>query len=573
MIKFLLSFIFSLFLFSSLVLAQDLEKIAKAKFLKVSGGVGTDQVFYNATGISDRRNAPYQYYFNGNLNATILGEIQVPVSFTYSNQKFNYSQPFNQQQFNRFGISPKYKWVTVHAGWRSMNFSPYSLSGHTFLGGGIELKPGKWSFSGMYGRLLKAVEYDSVGFASGNKPIYQRIGMGVNAKYENNGNQYGFSLFRSTDNASSLNLPLDSIGVTPEENFVWSVLMKQKLSPKFTIEGEYANSTLTTDSRVQDETKQKALGIIQENATTRNYNAFKAKATQAIGKSRIGMGFERVDPNYRTHGAYYFNNDLQSITALFATQVLKDKINFSIDLGQQRNNLDKSKVSTMKRWVTNVNMGYQLSKKVNFTATYSNFQSYTNIRSQFTTINSGNPYANLDTLNYVQITQSAGLVSNITLQASEKRQQILNVNLTAQKSGEQQGDKKLPTGTVFYNGAASYVYGIVPINLSFTVALNANWNQLATGDTKTYGPTIGVSKSLFKKTLKTGLNYSWNTTTTDNVNMGYVGNLRFNNTLVYKKKHNLTLSLVWLNRETKNSTQNTPTFNEYTVRFSYNYRF
>ena len=195
------------------------------------------------------------------------------------------------------------------------------------------------------------------------------------------------------------------------------------------------------------------------------------------------------------------------------------------------------------------------------------------MRSQFTTINSGSPYTYIDTLNYVQITQSASFISNITLQASEKRQQILNLNVTAQKSGEQQGEKKLPTGTIFYNGVVSYIYGIVPINLTFTVAFNGNWNQLATGDTKTYGPTLGVSKSLFKKLLKTSLNYSWNTTSTSNVNMGYVGNLRFNNTLVYKKKHNFTLSLVWLSKETKNTTQNNPAFNENTVRFSYNFRF
>lgn len=573
MITFLRSFILCVLFFNGLVYAQDIEKIAKAKFIKVSGGVGTDQVFYNATGIEARRNAPYQYYFTGNLNATILGEVQIPVSFSYSNQKFNYNQPFNQQQFNRFGISPKYKWITAHAGWRSMNFSPYSLSGHTFLGGGLELKPGKWTVSGMYGRLLKAVEYDSIGFAAGNKAIYQRMGMGMNVKYENNGNQYGVSLFRSTDKRSSLDLPLDSIGVTPEENFVWSALLKQKLSSTFTIDAEYANSMLTTDSRVQDETKQKVVGLIQENGTTRSYNAYKIKATQQFGKARVGMGFERIDPGYRTHGAYYFNNDLQSITALFAAPFFKDKVNLSLDIGQQKNNLDKSKVSTMKRWVGNVNVGYQVSKKVNLTATYSNFQSYTNMRSQFTTINSTNPYANIDTLNYVQITQSASFISNVTLQASEKRQQLFNFNITAQKSGEQQGEKKLPTGTIFYNGVVSYIYGFVPINLTFTVAMNANWNQLATGDTKTYGPTVGVAKSLFKKLLKMSLNYSWNTTSTDNVNMGYVGNLRFNNTLVYKKKHNFTLSLVWLSRETKNTKQNTPAFNENTVRFSYNYRF
>ena len=161
----LLNFWFVLFFLGCLhtsLHAQDVEAIVKSskKPIKVSGGVGTDHVFYASEGMANRRNAPYQYYINGNLNFQFFKEFNLPITFSFSNQQFNYSQPLNQQSFNQFGISPRYKWATAHIGWRSMSFSPYSLNGHTFLGAGVELTPGKWNISAMYGRLLKAEEYD-----------------------------------------------------------------------------------------------------------------------------------------------------------------------------------------------------------------------------------------------------------------------------------------------------------------------------------------------------------------------------------------------------------------------------
>ena len=41
---------------------QDIEEVSKAKFLKVSGGLGFNQVFYNANGIENRRD-PYFWLF------------------------------------------------------------------------------------------------------------------------------------------------------------------------------------------------------------------------------------------------------------------------------------------------------------------------------------------------------------------------------------------------------------------------------------------------------------------------------------------------------------------------------
>src|SRR4051812_26158627 len=85
--------------------AQDLARIGKSNPLKVTGGVSANQIFYGASGIQNRRD-PYSYFLSGNLNFNIY-ELNIPVSFTFSNQNISVQQPFNQ-----YSIHPTYKWVT-----------------------------------------------------------------------------------------------------------------------------------------------------------------------------------------------------------------------------------------------------------------------------------------------------------------------------------------------------------------------------------------------------------------------------------------------------------------------------
>jgi hypothetical protein len=86
----------------------------------------------------------------------MFGVINLPFSFAYTNNQATANLP---QPFNRFSLSPSYRWVTTHIGYGNMSFSPYTLSGHEFFGGGIELAPDNgFRFAALYGRFRKAVE-------------------------------------------------------------------------------------------------------------------------------------------------------------------------------------------------------------------------------------------------------------------------------------------------------------------------------------------------------------------------------------------------------------------------------
>jgi hypothetical protein len=189
--------------------AQNLESIGKEKPLSVTGGISASQIFYKAYGIESRRD-PYSYYLSGNVNFSLYGW-NIPLSFSFSNQNLGYTQPFN-----RYSIHPTYKWITGHTGYTSMSFSPYTVNGHIFLGGGIDLAPeGKWKLSALYGRFLKAVELDTT--IANSRPAYKRMGYGVKASYGDGGNFADLIVFHAQDEVNSINYIPDSLNVLPEE--------------------------------------------------------------------------------------------------------------------------------------------------------------------------------------------------------------------------------------------------------------------------------------------------------------------------------------------------------------------
>ncbi len=550
--------------------AQNLDQIGKKGAIKLSGGVSANQVFYYSDGITARRD-PYNYFLSGNMTLSLYG-LSLPFTFNFSNQKLNYGQPFNIM-----GLSPKYKWITAHLGWRSMTFSPYTLNGHSFFGAGVEVEPIKgWKTSAMYGRLLRAVNYDST---SSNRPAYERFGMGLKTQYAWADGAAGISVFTAKDNANSTNVPLDKAGITPQQNVVIGInLMKKVKNLTFTFEG--ARSALTVDTRSEKDSKGAqgvdAVYLLQRKTSTTYYNAFKGNATYQFSRFGLGIGYERIDPNYRTLGAYYFNNDLENITANFNTSLFKNKVSFSTNLGTQHDNLDKNKVSTMRRWVGSFNLGFVPSQKWNFSIGYSNFQSYANIQPQVRNLTRLTPYDNLDTLNFVQISQSTQVSAMHVLKATKEVSSSISFSGSYQQSTEKRGDNTPTSGPAFYN--ANVNYGLSLLQLKLSGSLGANTNISGPSDNRTIfiGPVASISKSFYESKLRCGLNVSWNKVLLNGASNSSIINIGQTNSLTLAKKHrvNLSTNYVHMGQPTLGQVSSyASALNEVTVTLGYGYSF
>lgn len=568
-----ITFVFLAIVFvGKLARAQDLEAIGQKDQLKVTGGISTNQVYYDAFGMDQRRD-PYSYFLAGNVNFSLYGW-NVPFSFTYSNQNSAFQQPFNQ-----YSMHPYYKWIKAHIGYTSITFSPYTLSGHLFYGAGLELTPGdKFKIDMMYGRLNKAVNFDST--ARNNTPAYKRTGYGLKLGYNLKTGIIETMFFRSKDEANSIDssiFPVD-LGLAPEENLVLSLKTNQKIFSGFSLSFEYSASALTKDTRIQASADQpnnifKYVGpFFNANSSSSYYNAFNAGLQYSFKVSSLAIKYERIDPEYQTHGAYYFTNDLENITLNASTSLLKQKVNVGANVGIQRDDIDNQKMSSMQRIVSSINIGVNAWEKLNMSFSYSNFQSYTNIKSHYDRLTELTPYDNLDTLNFTQISQSANANVGYNIKNTENVRQQINMNVSYQKAADKQGDNNTNAGSDFINLNTAYSHSLVPYKLSLMLAINYNRSNTQSLVTEMFGPTLSVNKTFFDNLLRSGISATMNNAYSNSDLTSQVISVRLTNTLKYKKQHNFNLSLVYVNRHNLLAETN-GAFSEFTATLGYNYSF
>lgn len=557
------------FFFVAFASAQtvDLETLGKGKAFKLGGGVSSNGVFYSSNQEVGRE--PFTYFLQGNLNISFY-QFSMPISYSYSNQgeQLDYNLPFN---LNRLSLNPKYKWIQGHIGDVNMVFSPYTLNGHQFTGGGVELTPnGPWKISAMAGRLLKATEDD------GNEqtiPAFQRMGYGIKMGYEQERYTMAMTTFYAKDDLNSIAMVPDEKGITPKENMVISIEGSYRAMEDLRLRAEYASSGITRDLRadVLETGNGNLAGLfLNRRASTEYYTAIKAGADYGFDKSTIGVGYERIDPGYETLGAYFFNSDLENITLNGGTVLFNNKLNLAFNVGYQRDNLDNQKQQASNRTVGAVNMAYNASEKFAISASFSNFTTFTNSKlDQFEVINDDNLLDDSDeVLSYKQLSRNANVNFNYLFSKKEHLQQNLNVNYAlADVANEEDGVVRLGSASTFHNGNVSYTLGFPNRGMNITAALNGTLNTIGTDNSSTWGPTLNINHKFLDNALNTNFGASHNTSNS-NAAQTKVTNLRVNASYLLKKKHSFHLNLIQLFKNL--STGNT---NELTITFGHSYSF
>lgn len=552
------------------IIAQqiDVGTIGRGKPFKISGNIAASSVFYSSN--QNEARSPFTYFLQGGLNFSIY-EFSIPVSYSFSNQGENleYQLPFT---FNRLSFHPKYKWIQAHIGDVTMSFSPYTLAGHQFTGGGVELTPnGGFTFSAMYGRLLKAVEDDE---NNRTEPAFKRNGYGAKLGYT--GEKYSLELigFYAKDEINSINIIPEEKQVLPKENLVLSMAGSISIVENLKFKGEYASTAITQDLRAGELNNTNGIGaaglLFTNRGSTEHYTAFKTEMEYTFDKYRFGVGYERIDPGYQTLGGYFFNNDFENITLNGTTSIFKNKLNLSFNVGYQRDDLANQKETKTNRTIGSVNATYAMNKKVNISGSYSNFTTFTNNRlDQFETINDDNLIDNQDELfDFKQLSQNANLNVGYIIENSKTKRQNLNVNYSlATVANEENGIVRIGNGSTFHNFNTSYTIGLPNRKMNITSALSTTYNTIGREDSYTLGPTVSVNKKFLKDKLNTTFSTSYNQSS-GKINNTKSTNLRFNANYIYKEKHNFNLNAIQLFRSS--SVQSSQ---DLTITFGYNYSF
>lgn len=358
-------------LFQEDLRAQDVESVITAPTFTLSGGLGASAEVYSASGIEERKQ-PFSWILSGSLVPT-LKSFSMPLSFVLSDRE----QSLTRQPYNVVGLSPSYRWATLHLGYRSMNFSKYTLAGKRFFGAGLELKPGPVRVGMMYGRFERAIEADSADPLI--RPTYALFGHAVQLGYENGGTKALVSWLRAKDDTTSLQTQLSDPDRTPQENNAFGLELAVGIIPeRLTFEAEGGASIYTRDLTSSDVDGGGATelpgfaGEIQDlKYSTTMTLASRVGLNLTFPKWGVRLGYERIEPEYRSLGANYFNTDIQNITV--APRFRLGSLNLSGSIGIGQNNVLGQRAVQTDRLIGSLMADWQATKEFGISLNGTNY--------------------------------------------------------------------------------------------------------------------------------------------------------------------------------------------------------
>lgn len=532
---------------------QDLERIGGEKPVTVTGSVSARGLFYGVDGIPRRRD-PFSYILSGSVNVNLY-DLALPFSFSYSNQDRSFSQPFNQ-----FGVSPRYKWITAHLGYRNLTFSPYTLAGHQILGGGVELTPGNFRLSFVGGRLKGAVEQNPDTTQPQPEPsAYERTGFAGRIGYGSDAASLDLMFLKAQDDTSSISPQIDPGSPLPGENLVVGATGGLRLFSGMTLQVTGAISDYTRDVRsdsVPLEGAAQAFGeIIPPRLSTQVYTAMNAALTYSGGKFYGRLDYTRVDPDYQSMGAYFLSNDVQSISFTPSLTLMGNRLNLSGIFQYQHDNLQNKKLATTSRISPSLNIAWSPGTR---------FGLNLNVSDMLTSQSAGRLPLN-DTTMMEQHNPTVMLSPRYVIADTSISHSFY---LTAMHSRLIDNNRFTSPYTEYNTTSADLSYNIAMAknNLSLTGSVSATRLENPGGSFLTSGFSAGGSKGFMgdRLNLNGGLSMSFQEGG-NTVNLGLGGAFRGG------EHHQITLNFSVTSAGGSNS--NFSTFTEYTGTAGYAYNF
>lgn len=517
--------------------------------VRLTGSLNMGYDFYNMSPDSSSRYVPNSWQVGGNLVLNIKS-FAIPFSLTYGQQKLTAGYP-NLNQFKMFGASPKWKWITLHGGYRNLTFSQYTLAGHTFLGGGAELNTGIFRLGFIYGRFQDPIARsasDAPGIAK-----YKRMGWAAKVGLGKEKNFADFILFHAKDDSTSLPQSLKTFDVVPGENYALGTKMHFTMWKKLVwdVDGGASlyirnlYSPAIPDSLINKEAEPiptlfanarkilpgfSPLTSLRINTAIRTGLAFNAKLWN------VKVGYERIDPNYATMGAYFFANDIENITAGFGFHTKKNQVSFNATGGKQHNNLLNSRSEQTNRLIGNANLSINPSPKWGININYSNFSF--NQQQSFRPLN--------DSLKIASATQNLSIVPRYTLIGKKLVQNFILVTNLQQlndlnKYSEQNGDMSALIGQ--FTHSISFIKN----GMSLSWGINYNDISVAKNRMQAQGINASYSQGFFQNKLNLSLATNLNSNRTNAKADGIT--LNFNLSTGYTMdKHTFSAYLTQLNQ-------------------------
>ncbi len=356
------------FLFIQGLISQDLSNLRGATPLKITGSIGTNNIFYHSSNPYQMR-SPMANTLFANLNLDVYG-FQIPLSFHMSNDNSDFSHPFA-----RFGMSPRYRSLQLHLGYRSMNFSPFTYSSLSFLGAGLEVNWRLLRASVFTGSLNQARE-----FGQGEQPIqrpmtYHRQAYGVKLGVGTARNYFDLILFNARDDTLSIN-PAMGQHLQPKENLVLGTSFRFNLGNRVSFSSDVAASAYNDNMRSR-ELEIQELNWMNNFYTPRFGSVVRlagdVRAQVNLGRVNTMLQYRLIQPEFNSLGTSYLSNNLQQMGMNVNTNLFANRLSTNISLFYQEDNVTKTQLYTHTGIAFNMNANARLSERFLLTTNYNTF--------------------------------------------------------------------------------------------------------------------------------------------------------------------------------------------------------
>lgn len=495
-------YFFMLFLLggAGFVYGQDITKIKDQKPFTIHGGIAAGINYYTDLTRKDSISkisfgqSP-SYFIQANPVFSVYG-FNIPVNILLASQ----SGSISSSVFNRFGLSPQYKWARLHLGWRSLHFSQFTLSGQQMLGAGFELNPGKFRIAFMYGKFNNAVTDISLyNNLNNNIPVYKRKGFAAKIGYGTAMNFIELSYLQARDDSNSLkNVSLDTLLAKPGANQVAGLKGMATLLHHLTIEGEAAVSYFTRDitSPLLDlDAPLKELAVIKPRTTSKIAVAGEARIRYAFQNGNISAGYRRVDPGFNSMGTFYLQTDIEQYTAGLSLSFWKRKIHLQSRFGWQKNNLAHTATSNSSRTIGNASISINPVNNFGIDLQYSNYgisqQVIPQLRDPATLLK-------YDSVRISQVNQSFSVSPHLLIQGRSWQHSI---SIQASMQSLNNLNEKMNESD-FTSQSASLIYALLYPKKKITISNVFNYFNTAISENKTalMGYNLVLSKVLNSRT-------------------------------------------------------------------------
>jgi hypothetical protein len=392
--------------------------------------------------------------------------------------------------------------------------------------------------------------------------------MALRLGYGTSTNNASLVILKAKDDSTSLGAVPTEYRLTPDENLVVSFQTKQTIAKKFLFEAEVAQSLYTKDIRtaLSDSTggvmTKIFSSLIENHESTTSSNAVRASAGYQSDLFSLIMRYQRVEPDFRSMGAYYFATDLSNITIEPSLKLMQKKLTMACSVGTQVDNLKNDKNLRTRRTITSARVNFVPVPQYNMSAFFSNYG-----------LAQESGLLSIDTLRQSEVAQATsqiGVTQSLNL-TGERLAHNLMVNYNYQKLNDRNENTSQYSEFSTNILSANYFITYIPFSINGSAAFLYTHFAQDTIVTVAYGPSAGVGKSFLKNKLNASVYVSFMNNKVQDTNTGTTG--IYSLQLGYKPVRNHRFALKYNYSKNNRLSPGSNSYYENKVDFDYTYTF